>query len=293
MKQTWELLGSATIRYAMLVIVMILAGTFFSESASAVTIVFVHGKGSGKDTVDGVTNNYWTQDMIRATTRNYTVPYVVCTYDGRLNYWDSARDVAAQVNTALDQGKRDLVFVCHSMGGLVTRFILCNADASDPYYNYNGNYNRIQANTRHVMTLATPHKGSEAADLAGTLNSTVFTSWIVSLVDGNVDSTRKLTTAHLQYASTQWLRDGLRSKAFYTLAGTGLWNDFCLECVGLATLSGLAGLPGEDDGLVAQYSAHAPGAPGGDWYNTDANHHYNRRNSYRTIGTYLAQSGGY
>ena len=45
------------------------------------------------------------------------------------------------------------------------------------------------------------------------------------------------------------------------------------------------GMPGEDDGMVAQYSAQAVGTV---WFTTDANHHYNRRNSYRKIGDSLA-----
>lgn len=291
MKRALELLNLTVVRYALLTAVLIFVGTLFSESAGAVTLVFVHGKGSGKDTVAGVRANYWTEDMIRAATRNYSVPFVVVTYDGRLNYWNAAQDVSLQVNQALDQGKRDLVFVTHSMGGLVTRWIMCNADPTDPYYNYNGNYARIQANTLHVLSLAPPNLGSEVADFAGTLSSSTFTSWIVSLVDKNADSTKKLTTAHMQYASTQWLRDSIRSKSIYHVAGTGLWNNFSLNSIGLATLSGIVGIPGEDDGLVAQYSAHGTKAPGGTWFDTDANHDNNRHNDYRPMGQYIADYG--
>jgi hypothetical protein len=282
-------------RMMLLALAFLAAGVAFGQTASAqTTLVFVHGKSDGvsTDSRDKVINNYWTPDMIRAATRNYTVPYIVCYYDGRKHYWDGAVDVAAQVNAAITNGSRNLVFVTHSMGGLVTRFMLCNADSTDPYYNYRGaNFNRIQANTRHVLSLAPPNAGSEAADLAATLNKSVLTSWLVGLLDGNAPSTQALTTAHFRTANAQWMRDSLRSKPIYTVAGTGLWNDWCTECIGLATLSGLAGLPGEDDGLVAQYSAHYTGAPGGDWYNTDANHHYNRRNSYRKIGNDIATYG--
>jgi hypothetical protein len=44
-------------------------------------------------------------------------------------------------------------------------------------------------------------------------------------------------------------------------------------------------MPGEDDGMVSQYSAQAVGVV---WFTTLANHHHNRRNDYRKIGDSLA-----
>lgn len=75
-------------------------------------------------------------------------------------------------------------------------------------------------------------------------------------------------------------------KTVYNIAGTGLWNDYIhSEDYGLATLSGVVGMPGEDDGMVSQYSAQAVGVV---WFTTLANHHHNRRNDYRKIGDSLA-----
>lgn len=66
------------------------------ECDAQTTLVFVHGKSDGvsTDSRTKVINNYWTPDMIRAATRNYTVPYEVVFYDGRKHYWDCAVDVA-------------------------------------------------------------------------------------------------------------------------------------------------------------------------------------------------------
>jgi hypothetical protein len=58
-----------------------------ASAAEAVTLVFVHGKGSGKDTVDNVRYNYWTQDMINACTRNGQAKSLVVSYDGTSYYW--------------------------------------------------------------------------------------------------------------------------------------------------------------------------------------------------------------
>jgi pimeloyl-ACP methyl ester carboxylesterase len=282
------------LRLGILLTVFAFIGLLAGQEANAQALVFVHGKSDGVSTnsSEKVFNDYWTPDMIRAATRNFTVPYIVVHYDGRNHYWDGAVEAAAQINQFIDRGARNLVFVTHSMGGLVTRFMLCNADPSDPHFNFRGaNFARIQANTSHVLSYAPPNAGSEAADLAQTLNKSLLTAWLVTLIDNNAPSTQSLTTSNMRLANSQWMRDSLRSKPIFTVAGTGLFNDFCIECLGLATLSGLAGFPGEDDGLVAEYSAHITGAPGGDWYNTDANHHYNRRNSYRPLGQDIAQFG--
>ena len=75
-------------------------------------------------------------------------------------------------------------------------------------------------------------------------------------------------------------------KPFYWISGYGLWNKWNVEDIGLATLSGIAGMPGEDDGMVAEYSSQAVGKK---FFRTEANHHHNRRNDFdKKIGTRLA-----
>src|SRR5689334_20901737 len=117
-------IGKYLISFVLFAVIMVGSASL----AEAVTLVFVHGKGSGKDTVAGVTNNYWTADMIKASTRNYATKSLVVSYDGTQYYWDTAVDVAAQINAYLNSYPNEkLVFVAHSYGGIVTRFILCNS----------------------------------------------------------------------------------------------------------------------------------------------------------------------
>ncbi|MBL8148702.1 MAG: hypothetical protein JNN15_02115 [Blastocatellia bacterium] len=268
---------------------------FGANIAEAVTLVFVHGKGSGKDTVANVTNEYWTTDMIRAATRNYQAKSLVVSYDGSQYYWDVSSDIAGQINNYLNSFPNErLVFVCHSYGGIQMRFILCNSTTSSPYYNYRGaNFARIASATSHVITLASPHSGSEVADVGATLSNSAFTSWIVALVDNNSNSSKVLTTAHLTYASQNWLRDSLRTKAFYTVAGTETVNHiYHLNDLGLGAVDLLVSFNGATDGLVSIGSAHFPGAPGGDWFNTTANHDHNRHNDDPGyIGNIIGQYG--
>lgn len=275
------LLGKNTGKYLFSFLLFALMLGFTAKSTEATTLVFVHGKGSGKDTVANVTNTYWTTDMIRAATRNYAAKSLVVSYDGSQYYWDTVGDISAQINNYLNLYPNErLVFICHSYGGIQMRFILCNSATSAPYYNYRGaNFARIATATSHVITLATPHGGSSVADLGSTLSNSAFTSWIVSLVDNNSNASKVLTSSHLQYAGQNWLRDSLRTKSFYTVAGTNTLNHiYHLNDVGLGTLSLLAPFPDANDGLVGQSSAHYPGAPGIDWYNTTANHDHNRHN---------------
>jgi triacylglycerol esterase/lipase EstA (alpha/beta hydrolase family) len=276
-----------------LILFLIVFG-FSASAAQAVTLVFVHGKGDARDSIETRTNSYWTTNMISAATRNGQARSLVVTYDGRGYYWDAAVDIAAQINGYLNSYPSErLVFITHSFGGLVTRFMLCNATSSTPYYNYGGaNFARINSATSHAITLAGPHLGSEVADLGSTLSNSLFTSWIVSLVDNNSNSAKVLTTSHLAYANQTYMRDSQRTKGFYTVAGTNTLNHiYHATDLGLAAIPLVVSFRTATDGLVATWSAHGIGAPGGDWYNTTANHDHNRHNDDpgylgNIIGTY-------
>lgn len=261
--------------------------------AQALTFVFVHDKSAGRETVRSLRNNYWGQEMIDAVTRNGQAKSLVVSYDGRDYYWDAAVDVARQVTRFLNRnpGER-LVWVAHSYGGLVTRFMLCNATPGSPYYNYRGaNFSIINSATSHAITLGTPHGGSEVADLGTTLSNSIFTSWIVSLVDNNSNSAKVLTTAHLAYASQNWLSDSLRTKPVYTVAGTGTRNHvWHLNDVGLGIVQMAVPFRSATDGYVATWSAHATGAPGGAWLDIPANHDHLRHNDHPSfIGGIIGQ----
>jgi hypothetical protein len=264
----------------------VLAGSGWAAAPlqAATGIVFVHGKGGSDLASPAVARAYWGEAMIRATTRNNTIRHLVCAYDGTQYMWVAAAQVAGQIHSwAVANGIDDIVIETHSFGGVVVRWMFSNPDAD-------ARFPEIIRRTRWVNTLAAPHRGSEAADLAGTLSGSWLTGWLVSLVGQNNDATRNCRTDTMAYYNQYYLKGTAgrpaTPKAFRTVAGTGLWNDLVhSEDYGLATLSGIAGLPGEDDGAVAQYSAHGAGTA---WFTTPANHHHNRRNDYRRIGDSLA-----
>jgi hypothetical protein len=255
-----------------------------AAAQAKVGVVFIHGKGGTDLATPSVARAYWGEDMLRVSTKGFTVPYLVASYNGTQYMWVAADQVAAQITTWMTANAIDQIVVdTHSFGGVVIRWILSNPT-------YNPKYQPIISRIKWVNSIAAPNKGSEAANLAGTLSGSWLTGWMVSLVGQNNDSTRNCSTSSMSYYNQYYLngttgRPAL-SKTIYTIAGTGLWNDFIhSEDTGLATLSGIAGMPGEDDGMVSQYSAQAVGVV---WFTTLANHHHNRRNDYKQIGASLA-----
>lgn len=263
---------------------LLLIGLLAAPLEARTGVVFVHGKGGSDLASESVARAYWGDAMIKATTRNYAIPHLIAHYDGTQYMWVAAGQVAGQITAWMNANAiDDIVVETHSFGGVVLRWLLSNPD-------YDSRYPAIISRVRWVNSIAPPNKGSEAADLAGTLSGSWLTGWLVSLVGQDNDSTRNCRTDWMAYYNQYYLKGTSGRPALprtvYNIAGTGLWNDFAhSEDYGLATLSGIAGMPGEDDGMVSQYSAQGAGVV---WFTTAANHHHNRRNDYRKIGDALA-----
>ncbi|HEX7809890.1 MAG TPA: hypothetical protein VF608_14235 [Thermoanaerobaculia bacterium] len=263
-----------------LALALVLTSSVFAKTG----VVFIHGKGGTNLASQSVARAYWGEDMLRATTKGFTIPYLICAYDGTQYMWVAGNTVATQINNwANANAIDDIVVETHSFGGVVIRWILSNPT-------YAANYQPVINRIRWVNSIAPPNKGSEAANLAGTLSGSWLTGWLVDLVGQNNDSTKNCSTSSMTYYNTYYLKGTsgrpALPKTIYNIAGTGLWNDMVhSEDYGLATLSGVAGMPGEDDGMVSQYSAQGVGVV---WFTTLANHHHNRRNDYKKIGDSLA-----
>lgn len=267
------------------ILLSVAVGILFSSAVYAKTgVVFIHGKGGSNLAQASVARAYWGEDMIRATTKNFTIPHLICAYDGTQYMWVAGNTVATQIYNWMNANAiTDIVVETHSFGGVVIRWILSNPT-------YQANYQPVINRIRWVNSIAPPNKGSEAANFAGTLSGSWLTGWIVDLVGQNTDSTKNCTTSSMTYYNQYYLKGTsgrpALPKTIYNIAGTGLWNDFIhIEDTGLATLSGVVGMPGEDDGMVSQYSAQGVGIV---WFTTTANHHHNRRNDYKKIGDSLA-----
>ena len=109
-------------RRALLTVAVVL---LFSTTLHAKTgVVFIHGKGGSNLAQASVARAYWGEDMIRATTKGFTIPYLICAYDGTQYMWVAGNTVATQINNwANANAITDIVVETHSFGGVVIRWI--------------------------------------------------------------------------------------------------------------------------------------------------------------------------
>ena len=115
--------------------------------------------------------------------KNFTSPHIVpilkvrvigCDFDSYLSQWGGSCPTQSFEHQSLEErsedmlkklqaagvGQRPTVFVGHSMGGLIIKKMLVNAQNSDDEQR-----KKFAENTKGVVFYSTPHKGSEIANL--------------------------------------------------------------------------------------------------------------------------------
>lgn len=260
----------------------------FSSALFAKTgVVFVHGKGSSQLRDGAQAWDYWGMEFLSAATKQFTLPFFVAHYDGKLFMGDAAKIVGKQILEFIQKRKIDrLVINTHSFGGTVMRYIFSNI-------HNNPEYQSIAHVTLWVNAIAGPHLGSETADLLDKMEDCGLTSWLVEWLGQNNPATHNTRKADMAYYNEHFLLGTKGRPAlpvqFYNIAGTGIWNDFFYtlhtQDAGLALISTLTNFNTVNDGVVSIKSAQAVGVP---WFDTTANHHHSRRGDYVNIGTLLA-----
>jgi hypothetical protein len=155
-------------------------------------------------------------------------------YNGK-NYWwenDSAGVVATQLNQFIDEYNipdGQLIIVTHSMGGLVTRWILDNGVANSPYFNYNGNYSRIVQKTKYQISVQAPHGGTQVADaIYGEANNYFGdAAGAIARWFGGQDRTNARNSMRRSYMgdAATWMGDAGRYRTIYSIAGDSTEND--------------------------------------------------------------------
>jgi triacylglycerol esterase/lipase EstA (alpha/beta hydrolase family) len=117
------------------VLLMVAVAVLFSTALHAKTgVVFIHGKGGASLAQASVARAYWGEDMIRATTKGFTIPYLICAYDGTQYMWVAGGTVAGQIyNWMTANAIDDIVIETHSFGGVVIRWILSNPTYDSRY----------------------------------------------------------------------------------------------------------------------------------------------------------------
>jgi hypothetical protein len=162
----------------------IIDSTFFatiSANNGCADVIFVHGlTGDPVDTWSSEGTNeeegpYWPRWLAADLPHLnfYTLGYPASLFaqwaKKEMNLYQRAKNVL-EILAAYDFGNRPLVFVCHSLGGLLVKQILRTAKESA-----DGAWHKVADNCCGVLFLATPHSGSNLADLLKTFSG-CFTS---------------------------------------------------------------------------------------------------------------------
>ncbi|WP_413789186.1 lipase family alpha/beta hydrolase [Bacillus yunxiaonensis] len=204
-------------------------------------IVFVQGKnGTAKDWY-GETVYHGMNDMYNyAYNAGYQTVFIQL-YDaagkGSASEWDNGRLLASMLEQIYNRFGKKVNIVAHSKGGPDTQAALIHYGAS-----------RFVGN---VVTLASPHYGSNLADLAYSW----WAGWLASLLGQRDDGTHSLQTGEMaQFRNITDSNPNAKLNHYYTVAGTSWGPAFSALSMGGFYLSWY----GPNDGLVNEWSAKLP-----------------------------------
>ncbi|WP_227394880.1 esterase/lipase family protein [Jeotgalibacillus aurantiacus] len=209
--------------------------------------------------VQGLTNDstvwYTDNDMYnRAFQAGYQTAFVELYDSGGSprSYWDNGAMLAGQLQQISNHyGGKKLVIVAYSKGGVDTQVALI----------HQGKYPLVS----NVITLGSPHYGSELADLA---NSSSF-GWLANLIGQNSAGTQSLQTGNMRYfRSITDNRFEVSQNRYLSLAGNRTGPIFSSYWYG----SGF--IDGPSDGVVSVASSKLPYATSlgvGNWNHGEVN----------------------
>ncbi|MGE4383249.1 MAG: esterase/lipase family protein [Arcobacter sp.] len=154
-------------------------------------IIFIHGlNGHSKDTWESKNGEFWPY-WLGEDFDNVAVWTIG--YDASPSSW--SRDTMPMEDRALSIlndlvstniiGTRPILFIVHSMGGLILKFMLEKSAISKEY-------KIIVENTKGIFFLATPHKGSSISDLVMKIESILRLNDIVKELRSNNSLLEKL-----------------------------------------------------------------------------------------------------
>ncbi|HYF62339.1 MAG TPA: hypothetical protein VD886_05965 [Herpetosiphonaceae bacterium] len=215
-------------------------GAVPANSSTKPVLVFVHGLHGKAPGWWGATEYYGTNDMYdRAYGSGYRTAFVSLDdeVDGPASsVWANGATLNRQLDVILAYyGVSSVNIVAHSKGGVDTNSALVHYGASP----------KIQK----IVTLSSPHRGSQLADLAYSW----WAGWLASLLGQKDDGTYTMQTGYMSYfRSVTDGRPEYNNVRFYTSGGThhGPWFS--------AMWFGGGYLPGDNDGVVTVSSSHHP-----------------------------------
>jgi triacylglycerol esterase/lipase EstA (alpha/beta hydrolase family) len=193
-------------------------------------VLFVHGLNSSSDT-------WWNEnDMYDAAYQNGYETAFIDLYPTE-TMWENGALLAEKIRDIYQYFGEKIVIVAHSKGGIDTQSALVHYGAH-PY-------------VARVITLSSPHDGSELADLA----YSSWAGWLAGILGSKNDATYSLQTGYMSYFREQTdTHTNVERVPFYTVAGTK-WGSFgsSLYWGGLYLSS-----YGSNDGAVTVQSSRLP-----------------------------------
>ncbi|TGB02924.1 lipase family alpha/beta hydrolase [Halobacillus salinus] len=214
-----------------------------SVATSKHPILFVHG-------LNSASNTWWeNNDMYNTAFQNGYETSFIDLYPTK-NMWDNGALLADRIQDIYQHFGEKVVIVAHSKGGIDTQSALVHYGA-DPY-------------VERVITLSTPHHGSQLADLA----YSSWAGWLAGILGSKNDATYSLQTGYMEYFRSQTdNQPNLYTTPIYTFGGTK-WGSFgsSLYWGGLYLRA-----YGSNDGAVTVKSSRLPYATElavGDWNHT-------------------------
>ncbi|WP_411346310.1 esterase/lipase family protein [Paenibacillus sp. WLX1005] len=154
--------------------------------------------------------------------------------------WKDGELLAAKIKEISQKYGKKLVIIAHSKGGVDTQSALVRYNAY-PYVS-------------RVITLSSPHHGSQLADLA----YSSWAGWLADLIGSQSPGTSSLQTSYMEYFRSEMAKDADVNKVpFYTMSGDQ-WSGSSKASYtfGGAYLS----VFGSNDGVVTTDSAVLPGS---------------------------------
>lgn len=165
--------------------------------------------------------------------------------------WDNGELLAEKIDEISDHfDDRPITIVAYSKGGVDTQTALAKYGAWEKVDN--------------VITLSSPHHGSQLADLA----YSSWAGWLADLLGSQGDGTYSMQTGEMEeFRSTIEEEEHATSNDYYTLGGTGWSSGSASIKTGGLYLSQY----GSNDGVVTAESSAVPGGEEievGDWNHT-------------------------
>lgn len=169
--------------------------------ATKTPILFIHG-------LNGSSLGWWEEnDMYDIALENGYETAFIDLYPTK-NMWDNGALLAEKLPDIVENFGKKVTIVAHSKGGINAQSAIVHYDAH-PFVD-------------KVITLSTPHHGSQLADLA----YSKWAGWLANILGSKNDGTYSLQTGYMQHFRKQ--TDQLNNRLhvpFYSFAGTS-WGAF-------------------------------------------------------------------